>query len=264
VSNDQNPPNSNKAIAWETKSGIYRLCFVLAIIFLNIAVVASLLVIKPELGGADLPLPDKGSEDVFRGISPAIRACYSTHSKISAVIIASLFGMSLGLAYYFGSYIFRRFRETSMGDMGERNAFWTSVARHISQLPTSSIQEELLGFVEFEKAILDRRNQFWGLYLRVTVAILVICLIALLITLCKIEAQAGLPIITAIIAFVIGQGSDAGRSLSSPLVLRGPDRGPASKSNGSTIPNRARKVGRVAREVPLIFSRYIFWQPGRP
>jgi hypothetical protein len=72
----------------------------------------------------------------------------------------------------------------------------------------------------------------------VTIAILVVCLIALLITLCKIEGQAGLPIITALIAFVIGQGPDAGRGGSAPVVFnRPPDHGSIGVSSRN-IPER--------------------------
>lgn len=86
--------------------------------------------------------------------------------------------------------------------------------------PDKNDLRELIGeFREYEKLILDRRNLFWSLFARLTLAILVVGLIVLLIAACKVESQAGLPIISGIIAFIIGQGSDIVHATSTPIFL---------------------------------------------
>src|SRR5262249_1359391 len=83
---------------------------------------------------------------------------------------------------------------------------------------------EIVGeFREYEKVILDRRNVYWSLFTRVGLAILVVGLISLLISACKIESQAGLPIISGIIAFIIGQGSELIHAVGGAPVLFVPD-----------------------------------------
>lgn len=63
-------------------------------------------------------------------------------------------------------------------------------------------------YQDYERLILDRRNLYWNLYIRACLALVVVMVIAVLISACKVEAQAGLPIITGIISYVIGQSAD--------------------------------------------------------
>jgi hypothetical protein len=158
---------------------------------------------------------------VTQGLSPAIQACYTVRSTISSIIISCSFGTALGVTYLFGNFIYRKFRESFVE---ERLKFWAGVSERLKLARPAELPEIVLGFIHYEQIILDRRNIYWRLFLRSTLALLVVSIIALLIAVCKIESQAGLPIITGIIAFVIGQGSDvlqnSAHSLPSPRVDR--------------------------------------------
>jgi hypothetical protein len=139
------------------------------------------------------------------GLSPGIQACYTVRSITSSMIIAAGFGISLGVTYLFGNFLYRKFRDSVAQ---EREQFWTGVASRLQKANGAELSEIVVGFTNYEQVILDRRNLYWSLFLRATLALLVVAVIALLIAVCKIESQAGLPIITGIIAFIIGQGSD--------------------------------------------------------
>jgi hypothetical protein len=156
------------------------------------------------------PSPDatKTLADALRamqGLSPGIQACYTVRSTTSSIIIAAGFGISLGVTYLFGNFLYRKFRD-SVAE--EREKFWSGVAARLNLASGAELSEIVLGFTHYEQIILDRRNLYWSLFLRATLALLVVAVIALLISVCKIESQAGLPIITGIIAFIIGQHSD--------------------------------------------------------
>ena len=151
----------------------------------------------------------------YPGLSPAIAACYVYSNKLPALIIACGFGISLGVAYVFGTFLYKKFRDSSVP---ERQMFWGGVSSRLRQSNPTDLIEIVSGFREYEKLILERRNLYWGLFLRATLAILVVTVIALLIASCKIESQAGLPIITGIISFVIGQGADALHSSGSSIL----------------------------------------------
>jgi predicted permease len=156
------------------------------------------------------------NQQVFQGISPAILACYSFHSKYSAIIIAFATGISIGVSYIFGTFLYKKFRETSGS---ERTLFFEAVNESMRGTANHDLRELMGQFREYEQAIIDRRNVYWSLFTRVTLAILVVALIALLMSTCKIESQAGLPIISGIIAFIIGQGSETLHSGGSPILL---------------------------------------------
>lgn len=141
----------------------------------------------------------------MNGLSPGIQACYTVRSTTSSIIIAAGFGISLGVTYLFGNFLYRKFRD-SVAE--ERDKFWSAVADRLKRAGSAEIPEVVVGFTSYEQVILDRRNLYWSLFLRATLALLVVAVIALLIAVCKIESQAGLPIITGIIAFIIGQHSD--------------------------------------------------------
>jgi len=115
--------------------------------------------------------------------------------------------------------------------------FWAAVEDKMKDPNTTELREIIAEFREYEKLILDRRNIYWSLFARVTLAILVVGLIALLISTCRVESQAGLPIISGIIAFIIGQGSELVHAAAAPVIVS-PPRGP-SDSEGSAIQQRA-------------------------
>jgi hypothetical protein len=160
--------------------------------------------------------PDKVE---IQGLSPAVKACYLFHSKASAIIIAVAIGLCLGISYIFGTFLYKKFRETSSN---ERRLFWEAVSNRITATTTPELRELMGAFREYENVILDKRNLYWSLFTRVTLAILVVGLIALLIANCKIESQAGLPIISGIIAFIIGQSADLTHSAASPSIFVSP------------------------------------------
>ena len=64
---------------------------------------------------------------------------------------------------------------------------------------------ELMGGIE---EYLERRNKFWELFGQVSLSVVVVVLLAGLMMMNKIEPDAGLPILSAIVAFVVGKGID--------------------------------------------------------
>jgi len=56
---------------------------------------------------------------------------------------------------------------------------------------------------------LDRRNKFWELFGQIALAVVVVLVVAILLLTKTIDADAGLPILTAVVAFVISKGIDA-------------------------------------------------------
>jgi hypothetical protein len=164
-------------------------------------------------------LPDTTGNDNFKGLSPAIQACYLFHSKTSPIIIAVAIGLCIGISYIFGTLLYKKFRETSSEP---RERFWDAVSSSLERSKEPELREAIGAFREYENVILDKRNLFWSLFTRVTLAVLVVGLIALLISTCKIESQAGLPIISGIIAFIIGQSAELSHSVGSPPIYVNP------------------------------------------
>ena len=77
-------------------------------------------------------------------------------------------------------------------------------------LSSQLLQESLESFLE-------RRNKFWELFGQIALSVVVITIVAVLLLSKTIDADAGLPILSAIVAFVIGKGIDTkgkNRSLS--------------------------------------------------
>ena len=56
--------------------------------------------------------------------------------------------------------------------------------------------------------VLRRRNKFWELFGQVALSVVVSVIVAVLLLTKTIEADAGLPILSAIVAFVVGKGID--------------------------------------------------------
>ena len=65
---------------------------------------------------------------------------------------------------------------------------------------------DLKPFWEMWDDILRRRNKFWELFGQVALSIAVSVILAVLLLTKSITAKAGLPILSAIVAFVIGKG----------------------------------------------------------
>lgn len=163
--------------------------------------------------------PSLSGNPDLAGLSPAIKACYLFHSRSSPIIIAVAIGLCIGISYIFGTFLYKKFRETSSD---AREMFWEAVSNNLKNSKKPELRELIGAFREYENVILDKRNLFWSLFTRVTLAILVVGLIGLLIATCKIESQAGLPIISGIIAFIIGQSAELTHSVASPQVYVSP------------------------------------------
>ena len=197
-----------EVLAWLsiTASDIFRLVITILLIGAGWAIVTIIVSI-------DSPDHENFVKNNWEGLTPAIRACYAYGSKTSPLVISYAVGLLLGVLYVFGSFLYKKFWETSSS---ARESFFCALAAAVGTNTKAEIVEVLAEYREYEKTILDRRNIFWGLYTRVSLAIVVIGLISLLISTCKIESQAGLPIISGIIAFIIGQGADAFHSSGPP------------------------------------------------
>jgi hypothetical protein len=181
----------------------------------------------------DAPVLPKeiGPNEAYPGLSPAIKVCYLFHSRTSPIIIAVAMGLGLGISYVFGTFLYKKFRETSSN---ERGLFWAAVSDNLAKYPNSELRDLVGAFREYENLILDKRNLYWSLFTRVSLAILVVGLIALLISTCKIESQAGLPIISGIIAFIIGQSAELTHSAgSTPIYVSPRDRTDGSQASKS-------------------------------
>jgi hypothetical protein len=186
-----------------------------------------------------LPTPDKPRPELFKeakenfnGISPAIGACYVYGTNAAAVIISVAIGAAIGTSYIFGTFLYKIFRVSSSF---ERQLFWKAVEDRMKD-PSTELREVIIEFREYEKLILDRRNIYWSLFARVTLAILVVGLIGLLISTCKVESQAGLPIISGIIAFIIGQGSELVHAAATPVVVSQPRNPPDGDTSRPSPP----------------------------
>lgn len=151
------------------------------------------------------------------GLSPAIQACYQANTIFTSLIIAISLGAAIGIAYIFGTFLYQKFRDSHIA---ERQQFWTNISERITVVnKRDNLNDVINGFRLYETVLLDRRNIYWGLFLRANLALIVVGVIALLIGACKIEAQAGLPVITGIISFIIGQGADAIQGGASNVVV---------------------------------------------
>ena len=74
-------------------------------------------------------------------------------------------------------------------------------------------------FHEIVEEYLGQRNKFWEMFGQVTLSVVVVVLLTVLLLMEKIQADAGLPILSAIVAFVVGKGiggRDRGGSFGGP------------------------------------------------
>jgi hypothetical protein len=175
-------------------------------------------------------------------ISPSPLLCHDNLSILSSLIMATIAGLAFGIVYSLGRFVYRKFRDATNE---HRRLFFEKVLHNDgSGYDISGLMGQ---FRDYEQLILDRRNLYWGLFIRFALAIIVVAFIAILIASCRIESQAGLPIITGIISFIIGQGADSvGRERPPPVVILSKDFldvlrerpiAPPSSSTGSGQPN---------------------------
>ena len=110
-------------------------------------------------------------------------------------IAAMLFGFAVvACVFGFGRRIYWSWSE----------GHWHRFERWIARLEAQGARASDL--IEFMDEYLERRNKFWELFGQVTLSVVVVVLLAGLLLMDKIEADAGLPILSAIVAFVVGKG----------------------------------------------------------
>lgn len=192
---------------------IVSIISVITIFFVAVVAIAVSLWILPAAGVDAEKL--KNSE-LFAGLNPAIRACYSTDSRIFAIVISVCFGIFTGVVYIFGTYLYKKFRDSNREG---HVTFWRGVVFRLEKYSDEDLGQAISGFQTNESIILEKRNLFWSLFLRAALAATVVMTIAVLIVACKVEAQAGLPIITGVISFIIGQGSNSLQSAGPTIVV---------------------------------------------
>lgn len=79
-------------------------------------------------------------------------------------------------------------------------------------LEASKPNDAIFAMKELLNAIddyLEKRNRFWELFGQVTLSVVVVFAITVLLLTKTIDADAGLPILTAVVAFAIGKGIDS-------------------------------------------------------
>lgn len=66
--------------------------------------------------------------------------------------------------------------------------------------------------VDSNRDFLQRRNEFWTIYLQVVVAVLIVVVLTLLLLTKTITAEAGLPILSAVAGFAISKSTSSNNS----------------------------------------------------
>lgn len=122
-------------------------------------------------------------------------------------IAGMLFGVGVvGCAYFFG-----------------RNIYWSKWHEfdhwfaHIASQGSNS-----RAFKEAVEDYLGRRNNFWELFGQVALSVVVVVFLSVLLLMDKIQADAGLPILSAVVAFVVGKGI-GGRDRAANVIGSGAD-----------------------------------------
>jgi ABC-type nitrate/sulfonate/bicarbonate transport system permease component len=80
---------------------------VLVLTVIGIVLLGSYILVPSPLQAVN----EKG-EVVVSGLSPALAACYTVESRISSLIIGIGFGLIMGLMYYFGNFVYKKFRDS--------------------------------------------------------------------------------------------------------------------------------------------------------
>ena len=130
-------------------------------------------------------------------------------------VAAMLFGIAVvACVIRFGRDIYRSWsREPYL-------EWWLARLRHIEDVRHVRFDDVKAVMDEY----LERRNKFWELFGQVTISVVLVVLLAGLLMMNKIEAAEGLPILSAIVAFVVGKGI-GGSGRSGFVGGRGPNEG---------------------------------------
>jgi hypothetical protein len=119
---------------------------------------------------------------------------------IVAILVVYFFGRYLFRADFRGSWLEPSLRQEILNFLQQ-----SRVRPNIPRYITTS-------YIEF----LQRTNEFWGAYLQVLVAVLLIVLLTVLLLSKTVSAEAGLPILSAISGFAIARGVSGSRSITPP------------------------------------------------
>ena len=125
------------------------------------------------------------------------------------IVLTAGFGfLTVVGVFIFGLLIYRSlYRKGSLIDIESVMPHIICTLDNSTQAHSSLAQASKILSDTFEN-YLDRRNIFWELFGQVALAVLVVVVVAILLLTKTIESDAGLPILTAVVAFVIGKGID--------------------------------------------------------
>jgi hypothetical protein len=116
---------------------------------------------------------------------------------LSLVVIAFAI-VVLVLVHVFGSAIF----------FGGLSNWWEYVWRIFSNDPKVLRDTVKISFEKY----LEKRNEYWSVFSQLYIAIVLITVIAVLLLTKTISAEAGLPILSAVVAFALARTSDRQRN----------------------------------------------------
>ena len=125
------------------------------------------------------------------------------------VIIVGFSLVTLAGVFVFGLFIYGSpWRSPFLSHIFEPLVMLLHDFRHTKPVDRAALEvtKEISNSIEI---YLDRRNKFWELFGQIALAVVVVLIVAILLLTKTIDADAGLPILTAVVAFVIGKGIDA-------------------------------------------------------
>ena len=135
--------------------------------------------------------------------------------------------VTLSGVFVFGLIIYRLpWRNHFLADFLTSAAMLLHEVRHTNPMD-KSVLETTKNISNTIETYLDRRNKFWELFGQIALAVVVVLVVAILLLTRTIDADAGLPILTAVVAFVIGKGIDTKGAGRDGVV---PPRDPESRS----------------------------------
>jgi hypothetical protein len=116
---------------------------------------------------------------------------------LSLVVIAFAI-VVLVLVHVFGSAIF----------FGGLSNWWEYISRIFNHDPKVLRDTVKISFEKY----LEKRNEYWSVFSQLYIAIVLITVIAVLLLTKTISAEAGLPILSAVVAFALARTSDRQRN----------------------------------------------------
>ena len=125
------------------------------------------------------------------------------------VIIVGFSLVTLAGIFVFGLFIYGSpWRNHSLAHIFEPIAMLLHSFLHTRPVDRTALEvtKEISNSIE---TYLDRRNKFWESFGQIALAVVFVLIVAILLLTKTIDADAGLPILTAVVAFVIGKGIDA-------------------------------------------------------